>query len=203
MRSSRGSTVSDDDVPTMISSSSFSSRTNLKMLKPLQRATSPSTTNTNTAQVPQKVTISSARLVSAPPPNWATVYAMPPNAPSGAAHMIMRMTANRILEITSNTAMTRSRSRLASTDTPAATRIAMMSTRRISFSTNGWTKLVGSRSSNRNPVRPLPEPDASAIFSLAASAPAAVAPASKPAPGLIRLPAIRPIVSAVAVAIKK
>ena len=57
----------------MISSSSFSSRMNLKMLKPLQRATRPSTTNTNMAQVPQKVTISSARFESAPPPNWATV----------------------------------------------------------------------------------------------------------------------------------
>ena len=45
----------------MISSSSFSSRTNLKMLKPLQRATRPSTPKTNTAHVPQKVTISSAR----------------------------------------------------------------------------------------------------------------------------------------------
>ena len=187
----------------MISNSSFSSRTNLKMLKPLQRATSPRTTNTNTAQVPQKVAISSARFDSAPPPNWATVYAMPPNAPSGAAHMIMRMTANRICEITSNTATTRSRSRLASTEMPAATRIAITSTRRISFSTNGWTKLVGSRSSRRKPVRPLPEPDASAIFSFAASAPAAVAPASKPAPGLIRLPAIRPSVSAVAVATRK
>ena len=57
----------------MISSSSFSSRTNLKMLKPLQRATRPSTTKTKTAQVPQKVAISSARFESAPPPNWATV----------------------------------------------------------------------------------------------------------------------------------
>jgi hypothetical protein len=71
--SSRGSTVSLDDVPTMISSSSLSSRTNLKMLNPLKRATSPSSPKTNTAHVPQKVTISSARFVSAPLPNWATV----------------------------------------------------------------------------------------------------------------------------------
>ena len=42
------------------------------------------------------------------------------------------------------------------------------------------------------PMKPLPEPAASAIFSFAASAPAAVAETSKPAPGLIRLPAIRP-----------
>src|SRR3954449_5130133 len=73
LASSRGSTVSDDDVPTMISSSSFKSRTTLKMLKPLQRATSPSTPNTNTAHVPQKVAISSARFDKAPPPNCATV----------------------------------------------------------------------------------------------------------------------------------
>src|SRR3954453_20565054 len=73
LASSRGSTVSEDEVPTMISSSSLSSRTNLKMLKPLQRATRPSTPNTNTAQVPQKVTISSARFDKAPLPNCATV----------------------------------------------------------------------------------------------------------------------------------
>src|SRR3954447_4784397 len=73
LASSRGSTVSDDDVPTMISSSSLSSRTNLKMLKPLQRATRPSTPKTKIAQVPQNVTISSARFESAPLPNCATV----------------------------------------------------------------------------------------------------------------------------------
>jgi hypothetical protein len=187
----------------MISSSSFSSRTNLKMLKPLQRATRPRMTNTNTAQVPQKVTISSARFDSAPPPNCATVYAMPPNAPSGAAHMIMRMTANRIFEMTSNTASTCSRWRRASTEMPAATRIAMISTRRISLSTNGCTNEVGSRSSVMNPVRPVPAPAASAIFSFAASVPEAVAAASKPDPGLIRLPASRPSPSASTVAIRK
>ena len=53
------------------------------------------------------------------------------------------------------------------------------------------------------PVRPLPEPLASAIFSLAASAFAAAADVSKPSPGRIRLPAISPIASAVAVAIRK
>ena len=47
----------------------------------------------------------------------------------------------------------------------------MISTRRISFSTNGCTKLVGSRSSVMKPVKPLPEPAASAIFSFAASRP--------------------------------
>ena len=73
LASSRGSTVSDDDVPTMISSSSRIIRTKRMMLKPLSRATSPRMPNTNTAQVPQKVTISRPRLLSDAEPNTATV----------------------------------------------------------------------------------------------------------------------------------
>ncbi len=79
----------------------------------------------------------------------------------------------------------------------------MISTRRISFSTNGCTNEVGSRSFIRNPVSPEPASPASAIFSFAASALPAAADTSKPLPGLIRLPAIRPIVSAVAVITRK
>ena len=63
------------------------------MLNPLARATSPRTPKTKIAHVPQNVTISSARLLSDAPPNCATVKAMPPNAPSGAAHMMSRMIA--------------------------------------------------------------------------------------------------------------
>ena len=71
--------------------------------KPDMRATRPSTPNTNTAQVPQNVTISSPRLVSDVPPNFATVNAMPPNAPIGAAHMIRRMMRKMIWLATSKT----------------------------------------------------------------------------------------------------
>ena len=71
--SSRGSTVSDDDVPTMISSSSRIIRMKRKMLKPLHLATRPSTPKTNTAHVPQKVTMSSPRFASDAEPNFATV----------------------------------------------------------------------------------------------------------------------------------
>ena len=73
LASRRGSTVSEDDVPTMISSSSRSSRTKRKMLKPDHRATSPSTPKTKIAQVPQKVTISRPRLASDGLPKTDTV----------------------------------------------------------------------------------------------------------------------------------
>ena len=79
----------------------------------------------------------------------------------------------------------------------------MTSTRRISFSTNGWTKLVGSRSSVMKPIRPLSLLVASAIFSLAASVPAAAPETSNPEPGCTRLPAISPIASATTVATRK
>src|SRR5215213_3273774 len=52
LASSRGRTVSEDDVPTMISSSSRIIRITRRMLKPHSRHTRPSTPNTNTAQVP-------------------------------------------------------------------------------------------------------------------------------------------------------
>ena len=73
LASSRGSTVSEDEVPTMISSSSLISRTSLKMLKPLHAATEPRITKTKIAQVTQNVTISRARFSSELAPNTATV----------------------------------------------------------------------------------------------------------------------------------
>src|SRR4051794_25892282 len=61
LASRRGSTVSEDDVPRMISSSSRRRRTKRTMLNPDRRATTPSTPNTNTAHVPQNVIISRPR----------------------------------------------------------------------------------------------------------------------------------------------
>ena len=86
---------------------------------------------------------------------------------------------------------------------PAATRIAITSTRRISFSTNGCTKLVGSRSSVMKPVRPLPLAGLGDLLLRGVGAGRGGAPASKPAPGLMRLPASRPRPSATTVATKK
>ena len=73
LASRRGRTVSEDEVPTMISSSSRISRTSRKIEKPLKRATAPRTTKTKNAQVPQKTTISARRLVSESAPNTETV----------------------------------------------------------------------------------------------------------------------------------
>jgi len=73
LASSRGSTVSDDEVPTMISSSSRIIRMKRMMLKPLIRATSPRMPNTKSAQVPQNVTIRRPRLLSDAEPKTATV----------------------------------------------------------------------------------------------------------------------------------
>ena len=73
LASSRGSTVSDEDVPTRISSSSRSIRTKRMMLNPLSRATSPRMPKTKNAQVPQNVTISRPRLHSDAEPKTATV----------------------------------------------------------------------------------------------------------------------------------
>ena len=47
----RGSTDSDDDVPSTISSSSLMYLMNFQMLKPCSRAMRPSTTKMNTRQV--------------------------------------------------------------------------------------------------------------------------------------------------------
>ena len=60
------------------------------------------------------------RFSSAPPPNCATVNAMPPNAPSGAVHMIMRMTPKMILLAVSKPPTTRLRSSGASPEIAAA-----------------------------------------------------------------------------------
>ena len=94
---------------------------------------------------------------------------MPPKAPSGASHMISRITPKTIRDITSKTLTIALRWRSASIEIDAATRIARTRTRRISFSTNGETKLVGSRSSVMKPTSPGAVSPASAIDSLAAS----------------------------------
>ena len=159
----------------MISSSSRSSRTKRTMLKPDRRATSPRTPNTKIAHVPQKVTMSRPRLASEALPNTDTVYAMPPKAPSGAAHMMRRMTPKMIRESVSNTRTTARRSRSARNETAAATSSAMISTRRISLLTNGPAIESGNRSPVMNPTRPW-SPPASPICAFAASRPAALAP---------------------------
>ena len=152
--------------------------------------------------MPQKVTISSPRLVSEVPPNFATVNAMPPNAPIGAAHMIRRMTRKMIWLATSKTATTFSRCTFGRPETAAATSSASTSTRRISFSTNGETKLVGSRSSVMKPTTPW-SPPASPIDSLASAFAEAETSPSKPLPGFTMLPASRPSPSATTVIVKK
>ena len=124
---------------------------------------------------------------SAPPPNSATVNAMPPKAPSGAAHMIMRMTPKTILAAVSKPPTTRSRIAGARPEIAAATRIASTSTLSTSLSTNGCTKLVGSRSSVMKPTSPVPASPASAMLSLASPAALADGLPEKPSPGLTRL----------------
>jgi hypothetical protein len=128
---------------------------------------------------------------------------MPPNAPSGAAHMISRIIPKMIFETTSKTLRIDLRMGSASIETAAATRIASTSTRRISFSTNGATKLVGSRSSVMKPTRPGAVLPASAIDSFAASRAAADGWASKPEPGAKTFAEISPMVSATTVIEKK
>ena len=77
---------------------------------------------------------------------------MPPNAPIGAAHITIRMTRKTIFDMTSNTPSTLSRVGFGRPEMAAATRIARIRTRRISFSTNGSTKLVGTTSSVMKPT---------------------------------------------------
>ena len=179
LASSRGSTVSDDDVPTMISSSSRIIRMKRKMLNPLIRATSPRMPNTNSAHVPQNVTISRPRLLSDAEPNTATVYAMPPNAPSGATHMTSRMTPKMIRLSTSNTPTTFLRSSSARNEIAAAVRMPSTRMRRISFSTNGCTNEPGSTLSVMNGTRPCSP--ASPISSSAVGARGVVRRALEPA----------------------
>jgi hypothetical protein len=129
-------------------------------------------------------------------------YAMPPNAPMGAAHMIRRMTPKMIRERTSKTEPTTlSRSRSGRPETAIAVRIASTSTWRIALSTNGSAMLVGSRSSVMNATTPWSP--ASPIDSLASACCSDVGLASKPSPGLTRLPAASPSASATTVAQKK
>jgi hypothetical protein len=73
LASSRGSTVSDEDVPRMMSSSSLIIRMKRRMLNPASRATRPRTTNTKNRHVPQNAAMSRTRLLSEPAPNAATV----------------------------------------------------------------------------------------------------------------------------------
>ena len=92
--------------------------------------------------------------------------------------------------------------RSGSIEIAAATRIASTRTRRISFSTNGETKLVGSRSSVMKPTRPGAVSPASPIDSLAPRA-ASLGSPSKPEPGAKTLAASRPRASAITVIEKK
>ena len=128
---------------------------------------------------------------------------MPPNAPIGAAHMISRITPKITFEAPSKTFRIDVRRPSASIEIDAATRIASTRMRRISFSTNGETKLVGSRSSVMKPTRPGAVSPASAIDFFAASRAAAVGLASKPEPGEKTFAAIRPSASATTVIEKK
>ena len=75
----------------MMSSSSLINRISFKTLNPAQADTAPSTTTTKNRQVPQKVSISRPRLASEDAPNAEMVYAMPPKAARGAAHMMILM----------------------------------------------------------------------------------------------------------------
>ena len=128
---------------------------------------------------------------------------MPPNAPSGATHMIRRIMPKMTREAASKTPTIALRWRSASIEIAAATRIASTRMRRISFSTNGETKLVGSRSSVMKPTRPGAVSPASAIdFSAAFWADALGSP-SKPEPGAKTLAATRPSASATTVIEKK
>ena len=190
-------------MPTMISSSSLISRMNFRIEKPFRRATSPSPTKTKIAAVAQKVSSSLPSCSSAPPPNCATVNAMPPKAPSGATHMIMRMTPKTILLAVSKPPTTRLRSSGARPEIAAATRIASSRTFSTSLSTNGCTKLVGSRSSVMKPTIPPPASPASAMLSLASPAALCDGLPEKPSPGLTTLAATRPSASATSVATRK
>ena len=73
LASRRGSTVSDEDVPTMMRISSLIIRISLKMLNPEYAETPPRMTTTKIRHVPQKVTISAARLPRLSPPSAPTV----------------------------------------------------------------------------------------------------------------------------------
>ena len=126
---------------------------------------------------------------------------MPPNAPSGASHMTMRMTPKMIRPNTSNTATTRSRSRSARKEIAAAVTMPSTRMRRISFSTNGDTNESGSTLSVRNGTRPCSP--ASPISASASARAASSGVASKPLPGEIRLPASSPSPSAITVMTKK
>ena len=126
---------------------------------------------------------------------------MPPNAPSGAAHMTIRMTPKTIRLITSNTATTRLRSLSARNEIAAAVMMPSTRMRRISFSTNGWTNEFGSTSSVMNGT--IPCSPASPISAFASACAAASGEPSKPLPGAIRLPTRSPSASATTVIPKK
>jgi len=186
----------------MISSSSRIRRMTRTMLKPDTFATTPSTPNTKTAHVPQNVTISSPRLARVSDPNWATVKAMPPNAPIGAAHMTIRMIPKMIREAISKTPTTRVRRSSVSMEIAAAVTMARTRICRIVLSTNGCTKLVGSRSLVMKATNPESDP-AEAIDSLALAALSAVGRALRPEPGWTMLPASSPRTSAMIVIARK
>ena len=90
----RGSTDSDDDVPSTISSSSLMYLMNFQTLKPCINAIDPRTMNTNEMLVIYTQAISFASGISVFSPYLPTVKAMAPNAPTGAACMISPITPN-------------------------------------------------------------------------------------------------------------
>ena len=157
----RGSTVSDDDVPTMISSSSLISRISSNTLNPAQADTAPRTTAMNTAHVAPNVSISRPRFARDEAPKAATVNAMPPNAASGAAHMMILMTPKMTLAMLSIAATARSRIRVDRKLIEQAVRMASTSTCSTLLSTNGCRKLVGNSSFCRNAATPDSSPPVS------------------------------------------
>ena len=136
------------------------------MLNPLSRATRPSTPKTKIAHVPQNVTISSAEAGERGAAELGTVKAMPPNAPSGAAHMMIRMIAEDHATAVSKPPTMRLRRSSARNEIDAAVTIASTRICRISFSTNGPRKLSGSRWPVMKPTKPW-SPPASPIDSFA------------------------------------
>ena len=100
--------------------------------------------------------------------------------------------------------MTALRWRSASIETAAATRIARTRIRRISFSTNGATKLVGQEVLRDEADEAAPRfSPASPIDSLASARASSLGSPSKPLPGAKTLAASRPSASATTVAVRK
>ena len=127
---------------------------------------------------------------------------MPPKAARGAAHMMILMMPKITLAMPSIAATARSRIRVDRKLIEQAVRIASTSTCRTLLSTNGCRKLVGKSSFWRNAPRPCSlSPVDTDLF--AWSIAAGEGCPWKPAPGCTRLPASRPMNSAITVATRK